>query len=168
MIDYHGYGRSEGKPSEQNLYLDAQAAYDYLTTQKKYLPSKIIVMGSSLGGAVATHLAAQEKVGALILKSTFTSAPDMARRMSFLYRRPLVWFRSNFNSIEKIAKINVPVLIVHSKEDEMIPYQMSQALYEKAPEPKKLLLFEKGGHNAFIASPEYIESLKQVVNSKEE
>lgn len=164
IIDYHGYGKSEGQPSEENLYLDAQAAYNYLTKQKKYLPSQIIVMGSSLGGAVAVHLAAQEKVGGVVLESTFTSVEDMARRNSFLFARPIIWIRSDFNSLKKIGSIKAPLLIAHSKEDEMIPYEMSQALYEKAAEPKKLLLFEKGEHNdLLLLNQEYVNSLKQMV-----
>jgi len=161
IIDYHGYGRSEGKPSEKNLYLDAKAAYDYLIKEKKYRPSQIVVMGSSLGGAVATELAVRERVGALILKSSFTSAKEMAVRMNPLYRIPIVWIRSDFDNLKKIGKVEVPVLIIHSKKDEMIPYQMSVALYEKANQPKRLLLLEKYRHNDFIRAPEYIRSLRQ-------
>ncbi len=163
MIDYHGYGRSEGRPSEQNLYLDAKASYDYLITQKKYRPSQIVLMGRSVGGAVAAHLAAQEKVKAVVLESTFSTGKDMARHMSVLFTRPIIWIRSNFDSVEKIGLIKVPILIIHSKEDEMIPYRMSQALYEKAREPKRLLLLEKGGHNEYVLAPEYIEGLREIV-----
>jgi fermentation-respiration switch protein FrsA (DUF1100 family) len=162
-IDYHGFGRSEGKPSEKNLYLDAEAAYDYLIRHKGFLPSQIVVMGSSLGGAVAIHLALQEKIGALILKSTFTSARDMAPRINPFYRWPIVWIRSKFDTIAKIDKIDVPVLIIHSKEDEIIPYQMGVALYEKAREPKKIILLEKGKHNDLISAPEYLRSLRQIL-----
>jgi fermentation-respiration switch protein FrsA (DUF1100 family) len=163
IIDYHGYGRSEGRPSEQNLYLDGGAAYDYLIRQKKYSASSIILYGSSLGGAVAVDLAAQEKVGGVILESTFTSARDMARRMSVFYRWPIVWIRSRFDSLEKIDSIKAPLLVIHSKEDEMVPYQMALALYERATEPKRLLLLERGGHNDFIMTAEFIKSLKETV-----
>jgi fermentation-respiration switch protein FrsA (DUF1100 family) len=163
IIDYHGYGRSEGSPTEQNLYLDALAAYDFLRTQKKYSSPHIILYGSSLGGAVAVDLAAREKVGGVILESTFTSARDMAARMNFLYRWPIVWIRSRFDTLAKIALIKAPLLIVHSKEDEMIPYQMALALYQRAAQPKELLLLEKGGHNDFMMTPEYIKSLKEAV-----
>ncbi len=166
IIDYHGYGRSGGKPSEQNLYLDAKAAYDFLINQKKYLPEQIIVMGSSLGGAVATHLAANEKVGGLVLQRSFTSGRSMAARMNPLYRRPLVWIRSEFDSLGRINKIKAPKLIVHSKEDEMIPYTMSVQLYEKATEPKKLLLVEKGRHNDLFATKEYINALRGILNDR--
>lgn len=166
IIDYHGYGRSQGKPSEQNLYLDAEAAYAFLVKQKKYQPNQIIAMGSSLGGAVATHLAVNEKVGGLVLQKCFTTGAAMATRMNPLYRKPIIWIRSNFDSLSRIDKIDAPKLIVHSKEDEMIPYQMSVALYEKASEPKEFLLLEKGGHNDLIATKEYIEALRQILKFK--
>ncbi len=164
IIDYRGYGRSEGFPSEENLYRDAKAAYRYLINVKKFSPQQIVVYGSSLGGAVATELAAKEKVGALILQSTFTSARDMAVRMNPLYRRPIIWIRSKFDAIVKIGKVKVPVLIIHSKQDEMIPYQMSLSLFERASEPKKLLLLEKGGHNDFFVTPEYLKSLRDIIS----
>jgi fermentation-respiration switch protein FrsA (DUF1100 family) len=163
IIDYHGYGSSQGRPSEQNLYLDARAAYAYLRKQKKYPASSIILYGSSLGGAVAVDLAAQEKVGGIVLEGAFTSAREMARCISFFYRRPFVWIRSRFDSLEKIDSIKAPLLIIHSKEDEMIPYRMALALYERASEPKKLLLLERGSHNDFIMTAEYIKSLKKAV-----
>ncbi len=159
-IDYHGYGRSQGHPTEKNLYLDADAAYRYLVEQKNYPPSSIIVMGSSLGGAVGTYLATQKKIGGLVLLRTFTSTPAMAPRVNPLYRWPIIWPRSRFDSLSRMSRINVPVLIVHSKQDELIPYQMSVELYEKANQPKELLLLEKGGHNDLIAAPEYIKSLR--------
>ncbi|KAF0133289.1 MAG: phospholipase/carboxylesterase [Candidatus Saganbacteria bacterium] len=162
-IDYHGFGQSGGQPTEKNLYLDAQAAYDYLVKQKKYPPEQIIIMGTSLGGAVATHLAAREKVGGVILESTFTSVRDMAQRMSGAYRRPIVWIRSDFNSLDNIALIDAPLLIVHSKEDKSVPCEMAQALYNKAKPPKKLLLLEKGEHSGLLlANQEYLNEVKQM------
>ena len=97
------------------------------------------------------------------MESTFTSAADMAKDMLFLFRRPIIWIRSDFNTVEKVKSIKAPKLIIHSKEDEMIPYRMSQTIYENAAEPKQLLLLERGGHNDFIITPEYLESLRQAV-----
>jgi hypothetical protein len=165
VIDYHGYGRSEGAPSEENLYRDAKAAYQYLISEKKFYPQQIVVYGSSLGGVVAVDLATKKEIGGLILQSTFTSAKDMAVRMNPLYRRPIVWIRSSFDAIGKIGKVRVPVLIIHSREDEMVPYQMSIALFEKASHPKKLLILEKGGHNDFIVTPEYIKDWREIIRS---
>jgi fermentation-respiration switch protein FrsA (DUF1100 family) len=166
IIDYHGYGRSEGRPSEKNLYLDAEAAYHYLVTKKKYLPSQIILMGRSIGGVVAAHLASQKEVGGVIMEGSFTSAREMARDMLFLFTRPIVWIRSDFNALEKVKAIEAPKLFIHSKQDEMIPYRMSVALYEEASEPKKLLLHEKGGHNDFVITPEYVRHLMEIVSGK--
>ena len=165
IIDYHGYGKSEGHPSEANLYLDARAAYDYLTGPRKYRPEQIIVMGSSLGGAVAAELAAGERVGGLVLLRTFTSASDMAKLINPLYRRPIVWIRSRYDTMASLEKIRVPVLIVHSKQDEMIPYAMAVKLYEKAGGPKKLILLEEGRHNDLYADPAYISELKRMLGA---
>lgn len=162
-IDYHGFGRSGGQPSEKNLYLDAEAAYRYLVEEKNYSPSNIIIMGSSLGGAVATYLAEREKIGGLVLLRAFTSAPAMAPRVNPLYRWPIIWPRSRFDSLGRMSKIQVPLLIVHSRQDEMIPYQMAVALYERANQPKELLLLEKGGHNDPMAAPEYLKSLRRLL-----
>lgn len=167
IIDYHGYGRSEGAPSEENVYRDAEASYRYLINEKKFSPRQVVVFGSSLGGVAAVQLATKEKIGALILQSTFTSARDMAVRMNPLYRHPIVWIRSNFDALGKIGKVKAPILIIHSKQDEMIPYRMSMALYEKAPEPKKLLLLERGGHNDFIVTPEYLENLRDIISGND-
>lgn len=163
IIDYHGYGISGGKPSEKNLYLDALASYNYLVKQKNYVPDDIIIMGSSIGGAVATYLAARERVGGVVLLRTFTSIGDMAPRVNPIYRWPIVWLRSKFNSLARISKIKAPLLIVHSKKDNVIPYQMSEALCRKANQPKKLLLLERGGHNDIISTPEYLDSLRQML-----
>ena len=167
IIDYHGYGRSEGSPSEENLYRDAEAAYQYLISEKKFSPQQIVVYGSSLGGVVAVDLAVKEEIGALILQSTFTSAKDMAVRMNPLYRRPITWIRSDFDALGKIGKIKAPLLIIHSKQDEMIPYRMSLALFERASEPKGLLLLERGGHNDFIVTPEYLKSLRDIISNND-
>lgn len=163
IIDYHGYGKSEGKPAEKNLYLDADAAYNYLIEVKEYQPDQIIVMGSSLGGAVATYLAEKEKVGGLVLLRSFTSARDMAQLTMPLYRRPFIWIRSKFDSLERINKISAPKLIVHSKKDETIPYTMSEALYGKAADPKQLILLEEGSHNDLIVAKRYISALRRIV-----
>lgn len=164
IIDYHGYGNSEGEPNEQRLYLAAKAAYKYLVEQKKYQPDKIIVMGSSLGGAVAAYLAVEEEVGGLILQRTFTSAKDMAVLLNPLYRKPFVWLRSSFDNLGLIKKVKAPKLIIHSKEDEVIPYTMSERLFARAEEPKELLLLDRGGHNDIYMTREYIDALQRMIN----
>jgi fermentation-respiration switch protein FrsA (DUF1100 family) len=167
IIDYHGYGQSEGAPSEENLYMDALAAYKYLVNVKKYRPSQIIAMGSSLGGAVAAYLAENQKVVGLVLQKTFTTAPEMAKEMNFFYQPPLVWVESDFDTLSRMSKIHAPKLIVHSREDEVIPFTMSVALYKKAIAPVKLLLVETGGHNDLIETKEYIDALRQILRSSD-
>lgn len=163
IIDYRGFGRSQGTPSENGLYLDAKAAYDFLINQKKYQPDQIIIFGRSLGGAVAADLAGKEMASALILVSTFTSVKDLAVRTSPLWRWPIVWIRSEFNAFAKIDKIGIPIYFIHSRQDEVIPYQMSVALYNNARQPKKLLLEDSGGHNDFIVTREYIKMLQEAI-----
>jgi len=159
IIDYRGYGRSEGTPSEEGLYRDAEAAWDYLIKVRGIEARQIVIFGRSLGGAVATELAARVKPAALILESTFSSARDAARAL-FPRLSYLVLLRYSFNSGEKIRRVGSPILILHSRQDELIPYSLGRALYESAPEPKRFVEL-KGGHNdGFVLSqPDYERSL---------
>lgn len=147
-VDYRGYGRSEGKPSEAGIYLDAEAAYHYLRKERGVAPEKLIVYGKSLGGATACELAQRFEVGALVLQSTFTTAADMARLMMPMI--PSVLLRTRFDNLAKVSQVKVPKLIIHSRADEMIPFGMAEKLYEAAPEPKTLAVFEGAGHNDLI------------------
>ena len=145
MFDYRGYGQSRGRPDEEGLYLDAEASYDWLINVKKIPPQKIIAHGDSLGGAVALELSRQRKLGGLILESSFTSTVDMGRKIyPFLPIKLLV--RARYDNLAKIGKISCPVLIMHSPQDDIVPFAMGRRLYEAAPEPKTF--FEmKGPHN---------------------
>lgn len=159
IIDYRGYGHSEGEPSEQGLYRDAVAAWDYLTSTRGLKPEQIIVFGRSLGGAVATDLAARVQPAALILESTFSSARDMSKvlfpRLSYL-----LVLRYRFNSSKKIGRIKSPLLMLHSAQDEIIPYHLGRKLYAAAPQPKAFVEL-RGGHNDgfLLSQPYYEESL---------
>lgn len=144
IVDYHGYGRSEGKPRERNTYLDADAAWAYLTETRSIPPEQIVIFGRSLGGAVATYLAEKHTPGALIVESTFTSAADMARTMLPIYPRFLV--RIGYDTQSRIAGVRCPVLVVHSRDDELVPFAQGQAVFDAAPQPKEFLELE-GGHN---------------------
>ena len=160
-LDYRGYGRSEGTPSESGLCADARAAYDWLIA--KGIPaSRIVVFGKSLGGAVAADLASKVEVGALILQSTFTSAPDMAGRVMPLFPARLL-MRSRYDTLSKVASIACPKLIVHSRRDEMIPFEMAERLLTAAKEPKESAWFEKGGHNGLIDGNEtaWLDALRR-------
>ena len=165
IIDYRGYGQSEGSPSEDGTYRDAAAAWQYLTEERNIATDQIIIFGRSLGGAVATWLAHNHPPKALIIESTFTSVPDMGvRQYPFLPIRLLA--RIHYNSLERIPQINVPILIVHSSEDEIIPYSHGQQLFQAANEPKRFLQL-RGGHNeGFIISGQHYErALKAFIDS---
>lgn len=163
IFDYRGYGDSSGKPTEEGTYQDALAAWLYLTGRKGIPEKKIIVFGRSLGGSVATWLAEKVSPGALVIASTFTSAPDMAAKMfPFLPARLLCRFR--YDSLSRIGNVRCPVLIAHSKDDEMIPYEHGRRLFEKANEPKQFVEMT-GGHNSggLDADPSYQEILKTFI-----
>ncbi len=144
IIDYRGYGLSQGEPSEEGMYQDAQAAFDYLKTRKDIRQDKIIGYGVSLGGAAAVDLATQRPVNGLILESAFTSAREMAKRI--LPIAPGFMVKTRMDSLSKIKRVIVPKLLIHSPSDEMIPYKMALKLYEAAPVPKELLKIS-GSHN---------------------
>ena len=145
IFDYRGYGRSQGKPSEQGMYQDAEAAWQHLTQERDFSPPQIILFGRSLGAAVTAHLAVIHTPAALILESCFTSVPDIAADLyPFLPVRFLS--RLDYNALEKLENVACPVLIVHSPNDEIIPYKHGRALYAAAKEPKSFLEL-RGGHN---------------------
>ena len=146
IFDYRGYGTSTGKPSEQGTYSDALAAWNYLNTERKIEPKRIVVFGQSLGGAVGSWLAEQVEPGALILESTLTSAVDMAAKM-FPYLPVRLFCAFKYDSLSRIGKIQCPVIVAHSRVDETIPFEHGQRLFKAANEPK--LFVELGGeHNS--------------------
>lgn len=144
LLDYRGYGQSEGKPSEKGLYKDAHAAYQYLLDQGTS-PDKLVVFGESLGGAVAIDLASTKKVGRLIAESTFTSLRDMANIV--MPWVPSAFVSNGFQSIEKLSKVHVPLLIIHGTNDSIVPFEMGKKLYENAKTPKKFFEVPGADHN---------------------
>ncbi len=159
IFDYRGYGRSEGRISEQGTYRDAEAAWRYLTEQRNIPARDIILFGRSLGAAVATQLATRHTPGALMIESAFTSVPDMAADIyPFL---PVRWLaRFQYATGEYLASVSCPVLVVHSRDDEIIPFKHGERLFELAKEPKQWLPI-RGGHNdGFIVSGRnYVDGL---------
>lgn len=144
IFDYRGYGNSTGKPGEKGTYIDADGAWEYLTQRLNVKPEEIIVFGRSLGGAVASYLAQKYQPRGLILESTFTSIPELVPsviRFRF-FKLPV---RYKYNTRERLTDIHCPVLVVHSRDDELIPYFHGEALYEAANEPKQFLHI-KGDH----------------------
>ena len=158
IIDYRGFGRSKGRPSEGGVYLDAQASYDYLLKNKGMSPEKIILYGESLGGAVAIDLAKRREVGVLIVEGSFSRAQDMAK--VFYPFLPAFLFAHTFDSLAKIDAIRAPTLFIHSIDDEIVPLRLAQKLYNAAPVPKEFIQI-RGSHNtAFLDSKEkYLTSL---------
>ncbi|MEZ6185425.1 MAG: alpha/beta hydrolase [Planctomycetota bacterium] len=145
LFDYRGYGRNDGQPSEEGLYRDAMAAWSWLTTEAGVAPSRIVLLGRSLGGGPAAELATRVPAAGLILDSTFTSIPDMAQIAFPFVPRFLV--RTKFDTERKLAQITCPVLVVHSRADEVVPFRMGQALFAAAREPKTWVELEGAGHN---------------------
>ncbi|MEA3278706.1 MAG: alpha/beta hydrolase [Pseudomonadota bacterium] len=163
IIDYRGYGRSGGSPGEQGLYLDARAAWRYLTDERGISPAHIVLFGRSLGGVVAAELASVERPGGLILESSFSSAGDAARAI-FPLLSWLVVLRYRFDAAAYLQRVDCPVLVLHSPDDDIIPYRLGRKLYEAAPEPKRFVEL-RGGHNqGFIVSqPAYEQALGEFI-----
>lgn len=145
IIDYRGYGQSEGVPSEQGTYRDAEAAWRYLVEERNIPAEEIIIFGRSLGGGVAAWLAQQHPPKLLILESTFTSVPDVAVR-HYPYLPVHLLARVRYNTLQRLPSLTCPILIAHSPADDVIPYRHSQRLFAAANEPKRF--FElTGKHN---------------------
>lgn len=165
LFDYRGYGHSEGRPSEQGTYRDAAAAWDYLVHERQFTPDQIVLYGRSLGGAIATWLAQERTPRALILESTFTSVPDLAAGLyPYLPVRLLARFR--YTTATYLDQVQRPVLIVHSRDDEMIPFDHGQRLYAAAGEPKAFLELWGTHNEGFLASgAHYREGLEHFLAS---
>jgi fermentation-respiration switch protein FrsA (DUF1100 family) len=164
IFDYRGYGQSTGRPTEKGTYKDADAAWQYLVEQRGTQPENIILFGRSLGASIAADLATRQPAAGVILESAFTSVPDVAAQ---LYPwLPVRWLsRYQYNTRKKLADIHSPVLIVHSRDDEIIPYSNGERLYEAANEPK-LFLELRGGHNDgfMVSGDSYIRGLETFLN----
>jgi len=156
IFDYRGYGQSEGKPTEQGTYKDAEAAWRYLIEERQVSPNKIIVFGRSIGGAIASWLAQSQTPGALILESTFTSLPDIAATL-YPYVPVRLLLRFKYNTAEYLARINCPVLIVHSRDDEIMPFSHGWRLFEMAKKPKEFLEITGSHNEGFIISGRHYE-----------
>jgi len=151
IFDYRGFGQSEGKPTEQGTYKDAEAAWRYLIEERQVNPNEVIVFGRSLGGAVASWLAESHTPGALILESTFTSLHDIAATL-YPYLPVRLLLRFEYNTAEHLGRVNCPVLIVHSRDDEIMPFSHGWRLFEMAKEPKKFLEITGAHNEGFITS----------------
>ncbi|MDB5773544.1 MAG: bem46 protein [Burkholderia sp.] len=169
-IDYRGFGKSDGDlPSEETAYEDARAAWKHLE-QLQPDPGKRYIYGHSLGGAIAIDLAAglggtsQSHARGLIVESSFTTLADIARSLTYPWLPLQLLMSQKFASVEKIAQVNMPVLIVHGTEDRYVPSHFSQKLFDAAPEKKRFLLVQGGSHNNSlrIGKSEYLQAIRDL------
>lgn len=165
LFDYRGYGRSEGKPSERGILQDARAARTWLAHRENLPEERLILMGESLGGAVAVHLAAEKPARALILESTFTSLPDVAQyHYPFFPVRLLM--RTRLDALAKISEYHGPLFQCHGDADTIVPYRLGRRLFDAANEPKRFLTFPGGDHND-LRDLEYYEQLGRFIEELE-
>ncbi len=160
MLDYRGYGKSEGWPTEKGLYQDAEAAYAYLVS-RGHDPSNIIIHGESLGSAVAVDLASRLECRLLILEAPFPSARAVANRVFPLLGPALVF---GFDARRKIANVRAPILIIHGDRDEVIDFDLGKDLFTAAPQPKKFWQAPGAGHNNLrqVLGAEYGHRLAEI------
>jgi fermentation-respiration switch protein FrsA (DUF1100 family) len=159
LVEYRGYGRSTGKPSEQGTYRDAAASWRWLTQTKGVAAGEIVLFGESLGGAVAAWLASRERPRALVLASTFTSVPDLAAELYPILPVRLL-SRFEYNTLEALSSVNAPVLIAHSASDDIIPYSHGRRLHAAAREPKAFLELAGGHNDGFVfMRPDWVNAL---------
>lgn len=165
IFDYRGYGLSEGRPSEEGTYRDAEAAWKYLVGQRGYASHQIVVFGRSLGAAVAAHLARTSQPGALILESAFASVPEVAARHYWFL--PVRWLsRFEYATAEYVGDVRSPTLVIHSADDEINPVDQGREIFRRANEPKTFLEIA-GDHNAgfLLSGARYTEGLRQFVET---
>ena len=155
LVDYPGYGKSQGSTTEAGCYETATAAYDWLTQTQKRDPKRMILYGVSLGGAVATELATRKPHGALVLVKTFTSLPDVAAgQYPFL---PVRWLmRNRMPTIDRIRSVDGPIFIAHGDADRLIPFAHGQQLYAAASEPKTFVRLPGQDHDESLGEGFYL------------
>jgi uncharacterized protein len=159
VLSYRGYGRSEGRPGEAGIRRDADAAWRYLREEQGVAASRLVIFGRSLGAAVAADLAARTDPGAVVLESPFTSAADLGAELyPWLPVRHLI--RHEYEVLGRVGGIDAPILVVHSRDDEIVPFAHGRRIADAAAAP---LLELRGGHNdAFLRSrAEYLQGLRE-------
>jgi fermentation-respiration switch protein FrsA (DUF1100 family) len=166
VFDYRGYGRSEGTPDEQGVLADARAAREWLANRTGVTPQRIVLMGESLGGAVAVDLAVDPIAGgarALILEHTFSSMPDVAAH-HYPWAPVRLLIKTQFDSVSKIGRYHGPLFQSHGERDSIVPLELARRLFDAANEPKQFLLIEGGDHNDPLP-PGYYEKLRAFLAS---
>jgi fermentation-respiration switch protein FrsA (DUF1100 family) len=169
-VEYRGYGKSEGTPREAGLYLDAEAAFEYVRREHRASARQIISFGQSLGTAVATDLASRRELGGLVLEAPFASARAMARRFYWFLPGLSFVLRTKFDTGRKLQTVTAPVLVVHCVEDPVIPFAMGEEVYRLARPPKQFYrvdgycheeaaLVDPGGYRAKLL--EFLETARK-------
>jgi hypothetical protein len=166
VFDYRGYGRSKGRPGEEGTYLDAQAAYGWLR-QKGFQGGKIIAFGESLGGGVASELALRETLGGIVLQSAFTSIPDIG--VELFPWLPVRWINAiKYDSRSKLPRLRVPVLVMHSRGDDLVRFHHAEDNFTAAREPK-LFCELRGAHNeAAWEQPQFSDAIEKLTKTVDE
>lgn len=161
IVDYRGYGESTGKPSEAGVYADGEAAWNYLVAERGVPPEKIVVFGRSLGAVVAGSVASRHPVAGLILESAFTSGKDMAARLYPFLPAGLIT-RLEFPLAKFVRGIHAPVLVIHSRDDEIVPFDLGQSVFEAVASKDKTFVEIWGGHNTgyVLSEPVYVPALE--------
>lgn len=167
IYDYRGYGRSLGETSEQGTYEDARAVWQHL--KERVAPERIVIWGHSLGGAVAAWLAAElqgkDAPAALVVESAFTSVPDVGKK-SYPFLPVKLLCRYKYDTVASVAGVKSPVLIVHSPDDEVIPYAMGRTIFENAADPKEFLEIHGSHNNGFLESGElYTQGVRRFLEA---
>lgn len=160
-VEYRGYGRSEGEPSEAGLYRDAAAAYDYLVEQRRLPADRIVAFGQSLGSAVAADLASRRTVAGMVLEGSFPSARAVAQRVYWFLPGIGLVGKSKFDTASKLLYIRAPILIVHCARDPVVSFSLGEEVYRRAREPKFFLRVEGDCHEeaSLFASEKYRAAL---------
>ena len=154
IVDYRGYGESTGSPSEEGLYKDALTAYHWLRHEQALTSDDLVLFGRSLGAAVASWLATQQPAAGLIVESGFISIPELGAELyPFLPVRPLA--RYDYATVDHLSLVSAPVLVVHSPDDDIVPFRHGQALFQAANEPKSMLEISGDHNSGFLTSGDY-------------
>lgn len=169
LFDYRGFGQSEGDfPTEAQVYEDAEAAWHYVTQERKIAAERVVIYGHSIGGAIAIDLAAKHpEAKALVVQSSFTSMRDMTKRFGLYWLLPIeLLLKQRFDSLDKMNAIKLPTLIIQGTDDFQIPVEMGTKLYAAAKAPKQLLTIAGGGHDNHLSEPnlKVVQTFIQRVN----
>ncbi len=166
IFDYRGYGRSQGRPSEQGTYLDAEAALSYLHSRTDVDSNSIVIFGRSLGGAVAVDLASRHQCLGLILESTFTSLVDIFEVPIDIAEMGSRMAPIKYDSFSMIKRIKAPLLMLHGDRDEVVSFESGATLFKAANQPKRFCIIRGAGHNDtyIVGGEEYLKTIRGFVD----